>query len=96
MNDEPTTGSPPMPTIVEFPSPSCGQLVADLVRQRARAADEADRPSLEDLGRNDPDVRLPRRERARAVRPEHRDPLRPHVVVDPQHLVGGQRLRQCR
>ena len=23
MNDEPTTGSPPMPTIVELPSPSC-------------------------------------------------------------------------
>ena len=23
MNDEPTTGSPPMPTMVELPSPSC-------------------------------------------------------------------------
>ena len=23
MNDEPTIGSPPIPTIVEFPSPSC-------------------------------------------------------------------------
>ena len=23
MNDEPTIGSPPMPTIVELPSPSC-------------------------------------------------------------------------
>ena len=23
MNDEPTTGSPPIPTIVEFPRPSC-------------------------------------------------------------------------
>jgi hypothetical protein len=23
MKDEPTTGSPPMPTIVEFPRPSC-------------------------------------------------------------------------
>ena len=45
MNDEPTTGSPPMPTIVELPEPELGQLVADLVRERARAADEPD-PAL--------------------------------------------------
>ena len=92
MNDEPTIGSPPMPTIVELPEPEPGQLVADLVRQRPRARHEPDRALGEDLGRDDPDVRLPRRQRARAVRAEHRDPARPDVVVDAQHLVRRQAL----
>src|SRR6266540_2817438 len=70
--------------------PALGQLVPDLVGERARAGDGADRPLAEDLGRDDPDVRLPGRERAGAVRPDHRDPARPDVVVDPQHLVGRQ------
>ena len=43
MKVEPTTGSPPIPTIVELPMPSCGELVADLVGQRPRARDEPDR-----------------------------------------------------
>jgi hypothetical protein len=34
------------------------QLVADLIRQRARARDEPNRPLAEDLRRDDPDVRL--------------------------------------
>ena len=49
-------------------------------------------PFPEDLGRDDPDVRLARRERARAVRAEHRHAARPDVGVDAQHLVRGQAL----
>jgi hypothetical protein len=44
----------------------------------------------EDLGGDDPDVRLARRERAGAVRADHRDPARPDVVVDAEHLVRGE------
>src|SRR5215207_3089603 len=80
MKPDPTTGSPPMPTMVE------------LLRERPGPADEADPALAEDLGRDDADVRLPRRQRAGAVRPEHRDALRADVVVDPQHLVGREPL----
>ena len=78
------------------PEPALRELVADLVRERPRAADEADPALAEHLGGDDPDVRLARRERARAVRAEHRDPLRPDVVVDPQHLVRRRRPRRRR
>ena len=92
MNDEPTTGSPPIPTIVELPEAHLGELVADLVRERPRAADEPDPSLAQDLRRDDPDVRLAGRERARAIRAEQGDPLGPDVVVDPQHVVRGQAL----
>src|SRR5215204_2815350 len=72
--------------------PELCELVADLVRERPGPADEADPALAEDLGRDDADVRLPRRQRAGAVRPEHRDALRADVVVDPQHLVGREPL----
>ena len=52
--------------------PHPGQLVTDLVGQRAGARDEADVPRGEDLGRDDPDVRLAGRERSRAVRADQR------------------------
>jgi hypothetical protein len=42
------------------PEPELGELVADLVRQRPRARDEPDRAFLEDLGGDDPGVRLAR------------------------------------
>jgi hypothetical protein len=64
--------------------------VADLVRQRARPRDDPDRALSEDLTRDDPDVRLARRESARAVRAQHRDPLWPDEVVDAQHFVRSQ------
>jgi hypothetical protein len=63
--------------------PKLRQLVADLVGQRARTRHEPDPPFAEDLGWNDPDVRLPRRERAGAIGSEHRDPARLDVVEDP-------------
>ena len=88
MKDEPTTGSPPMPDDRRVPEPALRQLVADLVRERPERLTRPIRPSRQHLRGDDPDVRLARRERARAVRSEHRDPLRPDVVVDPQHLVG--------
>ena len=67
--------------------PELGQLVADLVRERARARDEADRALAEDLGGDDPDVRLARREHARAVRADHRHARGAEVRVGAEHLV---------
>src|SRR5262249_3215714 len=43
--------------------PEPGQLVTDLIGQRAGPRHEPDRAFAEDLGRNDPDVRLAGRER---------------------------------
>ena len=47
-----------------------GQLVADLVGQRARARDDADVALLEERRRDDPDVGLARRQHAGAVGPD--------------------------
>ena len=64
-----------------------GQLVADLVGQRARARDETDPAGREDLGRDDPGVRLARRERARAVRADHRHAAGADVGAELEHVV---------
>ena len=92
MKDEPTIGSPPMPTIVELPSPIC---VSSWPIWYVSVPERETRPMLpgrEDLGGDDPDVRLARGERAGAVRAEHPDAARAHVRVDPQHVVGGDAL----
>ena len=64
-----------------------GQLVADLVGQRARARDETDPARREDLGGDDPGVRLPRRERAGAVRADHGHAAGADVRAEPEHVV---------
>ena len=87
MNDDPTIGIAADPDDRRVPEAHLRQLVADLVRQRPRARDEPDVPRGEDLRRDDPDVRLSGRERARAVRPEHPDALGADVGVDAEHLV---------
>ncbi len=69
------------------------QLVADLIRERAGTAHEAHRARGEDLGGDDAHVRLPRRQDARAVRPDHRDAPRADVVVDAEHVVSRDALR---
>ena len=70
-----------------------GQLVADLVGQRARARDDADVALLEERGRDDPDVRLARREDARAVRADQAHAVvAREVVVDAQLVVRGDAL----
>ena len=92
MNDEPTTGSPPMPTIVELPSPSWASSWPIWYVSVPDRDDEPDRALRENLRRDDPDVRLARREHARAVRPDHRDPPRADVVVDAEHLVRREAL----
>ena len=70
MKDEPTTGSPPIPTIVEHPSPSCVSSWPIWYVSVPRARHEPDGALTEDLGRDDADVRLPGRQRSRAVRPD--------------------------
>ncbi len=95
MKPDPTTGSPPMPTIVELPRPSWVSSWPIWYVSVPDRLDEPDPALAEDLGRDDPDVCLPRRERAGAVGAEHRDSLRPDVVVNPQHLVGREPLRDA-
>ena len=46
-----------------------------------------DRSLGEDLGRDDADVGLPRREHAGAVGPDQRHPVSARELVEPQHLV---------
>ena len=94
MNDEPGTGSPPMPTIERVAEAALRQLVADLVGQRARARDDADVALLEERRRDDPDVRLARREDARAVRADqaHARVVALAGVVDAQLVVGRDAL----
>src|SRR5207248_630199 len=67
--------------------PELRELVPDLVRERARARHEADRAFAEDLSRDDPDVRLSRREHTRAVRPDHRHALRTEICIGAEHLM---------
>jgi hypothetical protein len=58
MKDEPTIGSPPIPDDRRVAQAESGQLVSDLIGAASRPRDEADRAGGEDLGRDDPDVRL--------------------------------------
>src|SRR5215212_198092 len=73
--------------------PALRELVADLVGQRARPRDHADVALLEERGGDDPDVRLPGREDARAVGADEPDGgIAREVVVDAQLVVGGDAL----
>src|SRR4051812_47149991 len=70
-----------------------GQLVADLVGQRAGARDDADVALLEEGGRDDPDVGLARREDARAVGADQpRGAVALELGVDAQLVVGRDAL----
>ena len=66
--------------------------MSDLVRERPRARDESDAPLAEDLGRDDPRVRLARREDARTIRADHRRAPAAEVRVYAQHVVRGDVL----
>ena len=69
------------------------ELVADLVGQRARLGDDADRALGEELGGDDPDVGLAGREHAGAVRADQPD-ARPRLrlPVGRQHVVDRDAL----
>src|SRR3712207_6543205 len=70
--------------------PALGQLVADLVGQRARAGHDADVALGEERGRDDPDVGLAGRQDPRAVRAHEPHAVEPlEVVVDAQLVVRG-------
>ena len=86
MKSEPMIGSPPMPTIEELPVPGLFQLVADLVGQRARLGDDADRARVEELRRDDADVGLARREGAGAVGAEQPHPRLLRLPVEAEHV----------
>ena len=64
-----------------------GQLVADLVGQRARARHEPDVALREEVRRDDPDVGLARRQDAGAVRADQARAAALQVRVDAQHVV---------
>ena len=92
MKDDPTTGSPPIPTIVELPRPSWVSSwpiwYVSVPERETRPID----PSLKISAGDDPDVRLAGREDAGAVRADERDVAALDVVVDTQHLVRGDVL----
>ena len=74
------------------PEPELRELVPDLVGQRPRARHEPYRPLAEDLGRNDPDVGLPRGQRSGAVRPDQAHVAALDERVETEHLVRGNTL----
>src|SRR5215207_7692365 len=69
-----------------------GQLVADLVGERAGARHEPDVALLEELRGDDPNVRLARRQDARAVRAYEPRAAALQVVVHAQLVVGRDAL----
>src|SRR5215217_511688 len=72
--------------------PGAGDLVADLVGQRARTRDEADVALGEEVGGDDPHVGLAGRQHARAVGADQASLATTKVRVDPQHVVRGDAL----
>ena len=92
MNDSPTTGSPPIPTMVELPSPRSASSLPIWYVSVPERRHEPDPAAGEHLGGDDPDVREPGRQHARAVGADQRDPAGAQVVVDAQHVVGGDAL----
>ena len=58
MKSVPLTGSPPMPTQVDWPMPEAGELTDRLVGERARAGDDADVAGLVDVPGHDADLAL--------------------------------------
>ena len=92
MNERPTIGIAADADDGRVAEAGVGQLLADLVRESARARDEADAALAEHLRRDDADVGDTRRERARAVGPEQRRAAGAHVTVELQHVVGGDAL----
>ena len=83
----PTTGSPPMPTMVELPRPSWASSAPIWYVSVPERDDQPDAALREHLRRDDPDVGPARRQRAGAVRPEQADAARPQVRVHVEHLV---------
>ena len=69
-----------------------GQGLHDLVGQGAGTADHAHPSATMDVARNDPDLRLPDRRGARAVRAHQPDALPAKGVVHAQHVEGGDAL----
>src|SRR3954468_17630149 len=73
--------------------PALGELVADLVGQRAGARHDADVALLEEVGRDDADVRLARRQNAGAVGADQPNAvLALQVRVDAQLVMRGDAL----
>ena len=75
-----------MPTI-EVAEAVLGQLVADLVGERARRDTRPTLPSLKNWAGMIPTLALPRREDAGAVGPDQARRAAPQVVVDEQLVV---------
>ena len=87
MNEEPTTGSPPMPTIVELPSPSCVSswpiwYVSVPERETSPTA-----PSLKISAGMIPTFALPGESTPGQFGPIIVMPVRAEVGVGAQHLV---------
>ena len=71
------------------------ELERRLVRQRAGAADDADMSFPVDIARDDAELRLVRREDARAVRADEARFLAFHVAAHADHVLHGDVLRDA-
>src|SRR5215204_4649084 len=78
-----------------LPDLPLGELVDDLVGERAAAAYDADVAWHEDVTRHYGDVSLLRREDTGTVRSDKGRVLGPQVVTDPHHVVDGDTLRDA-
>ena len=86
MKSEPTIGSPPMPTMVELPTPGLLQLVADLVGERPRPRDDADAPWSKNCAGMIPTFAFPGESTPGQLGPISRTPAF-CLPVDAQHVV---------
>ena len=90
----PSIGSPPMPTHVDWPSPTSVSLAHGFIRQRAGARDDADRARLVDVARHDADLALARRDDAGAVRAdEHASSMPRQRALDARPCRSPECLR---
>src|SRR5215212_880157 len=78
-----------------LPDTPLRELVDDLVGQSPATADDADVARHENVARHYGNVRLLRREHARAVRPDERGVLVLDVAGHPHHVVDGDALRDA-
>ena len=80
------TGSPPIPTHVDWPMPGVGHRLDGLVGQRPRTGHDPDPALAVDRARDDPDLGPAGRGRAGAVRPDQAGAGRPDHLDDRDHV----------
>ena len=95
MNDDPTTGSPPIPTIVDWPIPSCVSSLPIWYVSVPERLTSPTGPGEKISAGMIPTFAFPGERTPGQFGPDERDPARADVVVDPEHVVRGDPLRDA-